>query len=124
MNLKQTIELNWNDPEAVPDVELGTERMFIISVYSHHTGKNHEFPAYYQNRPFDAEKALSVEPPDWTLYNDDEAVNSVGWVELKEHYEYDGFYEGINFNAQYKLMGWSEFKIPSPFGDAPKAAAL
>lgn len=104
--------LKWNRPEAIPDVELGCETLFWIAVHLGSSNKQHVFLAHYQNRPvtFD-EDGYPLE--DWALTNEDGGeFGSVGWVSRREHNDFDGYYEELTFNDEYKLLGWAEYVPP------------
>ena len=99
-------KLKWNHPEVVPDVKEGTEKLFWIAVYSDYTKKDHVHLAYYQNRPIKEDSDDCLEGPDG------ETIESVGWVESKEHEYYDSYFLPIHFSEQYRLFGWAKYKPP------------
>ena len=104
--------INWNPPESVPDVPEGEEKLFWITTASKETGfKPHVSLAHYQNVPLKVDE--DGNPIDDCFYNPDgEPIESIGWVEQYEHYEFNRFYEGIVFNDDYRLLGWAECQPP------------
>jgi len=115
MTTPQPPIVKWNDPNAVPEVKLGTEKLYWIAIYSEHSKKEHVFTAHYQNRPLieDEDGELTPECEDWALENDyDGFISCVGWVKDRAHPDYDHFWELIDFSDQYRLLGWAEFEAP------------
>ena len=106
-------EKKWNPPESVPDVPEGEERLYWIATSSKETGfKPHVRLAHYQNVPLKVDE--NGDPIGDCFYNPDgEPIESIGWVEQYEHYEFNRFYEGIAFNEDYRLLGWSEYHPPA-----------
>jgi hypothetical protein len=102
---------DWNEPDSIPSVAKGTEDLFWVAVDSRHSGKVHVFMAYYQNRPLEYhEDGVLV---DDALYDTNgDPVDSVGWVDCKEHYEFDDYYTPLSFDDDYKLLGWKECLVP------------
>lgn len=109
--------LEWNEPESVPYVALGSEKLCWIAVSAVQplkncadveTFKTYAFLANYQNRPI-----IDELDEDWQLYNSDgERVHSVGWVTNKSHHEFQNYYETIKFGSGYKFLGWAEYEPP------------
>ncbi len=112
------MELNWQKSDVIPVVDKGSEKQFWVAVEI--KGKhlpNDEFVtflAHYQNRPFDQEAydKDEHEDDDCLVTLDGEYVSSVGWVSARSHVEFDNYYEPINFNPDYKLVGWAEYEAP------------
>jgi len=98
--------VSWRSPKTVPEVEVGTEKEYWISIYSAYAGEELTFLAMYQNRPLSEGEELE------TPYG--EAIESIGWVTCKSHYEFDDFYEEIQFDDKYILTGWAEYTPPNP----------
>ena len=42
-----------------------------------------------------------------------EPIDSVGWVDAKQHAEFDHYWEQITFNNNYELLGWAEYTPPT-----------
>jgi len=100
---------NWNSPESTPVVPIGTEKQYWIAIKTSE-GKECVFIAHYQNRP------LADEGDDeaYELIDlDGEPIESVGWVDCKEHSEFDNYYTPISFNEHYELLGWAECIAPT-----------
>lgn len=105
------MNVEWNEPESIPCVAKGGQQLFWIAVDSQHTGETHVFLAYFQNRPLELDK--EGEPSDDTLHDPDgEPINSVGWVDCKQHHDFDDFYTPLLFDESYKLLGWAEYEPP------------
>lgn len=106
--IKESLKLKWNKPDSIPVVELGSEKQFWIAVECH--GQIRVLEALYQNRPEFDEKG---EIYDFALTSENgEGVESIGWVENKNHYEFDDFYEPIVFSESCVLLGWAEYSTP------------
>lgn len=113
MTTPQPPIVKWNDPNTVPEVKLGTEKLYWIAV------KNpmgvYVFTAHYQNRPITTDETGNPvgDCDSWALTSPDgDYVHSVGWVDCKSHSEFDDYYEGLEFNNDYKLLGWAEYHAP------------
>jgi len=105
--------IKWNNPGTVPNVEKGKEELFWIAVESPHSSSPHVFLAYYQNRPLEFDDEDEEYPLGDVLYNTEgEAIESIGWMDCKQHYDFDDYYSPIEFNDQYKLLGWAEYTPP------------
>ena len=105
--------VNWNSPETVPNVKLGEEELYWIAVESERG--IFVFSAYYQNRPLitNEDGELLDGCDDWVLSNEyDGEIESVCWVHNRLHLEYDHYWEKINFDHEYKLLGWAEYDTP------------
>ncbi|MBM7070924.1 hypothetical protein JQC92_02560 [Shewanella sp. 202IG2-18] len=119
---QRTRRNKWNKPDTVPNVEKGEEKLFWIAVKSEflnpHTKrvefKTITFLAHYQNRPleYDANEEL-IERDDYLIDIDGCPIGSVGWVENKRHCEFEDFYEKIDFNKNYQLLGWANYQAPN-----------
>lgn len=105
------MNVEWNTPESVPDVEKGTEKEFWVAVRSEHAEKDLVLVAHYQNRPleFDDDGEASG---DFLTTPDGEPHHSVGWVLRTEHEDFDGFYTAFQFSEKYCLLGWAEYVPP------------
>lgn len=106
------MNVEWNAPEATPEVKKGTEKEFWVAVYSEHSGENRVFIAHYQNRPVDLDDDGAPLADDFLTTPDGEPHHSVGWVLRTEHEDYDGFYTACQFSEQYRLLGWAEYEPP------------
>jgi len=111
--------INWQQPETIPTVALGTEKQFWVAVKIHRASTSREdnpektvtFLAQYQNRPY--KEGDEDENGDEALVSTDgEYVASVGWVTCQSHCEFDNYYEPLEFNDSYKLLGWAEYIAP------------
>lgn len=109
----QKMKVNWNNPKSTPDVEKGTEKLCWLAVKAE-SRPPVVFLAHYQNRPLELDE--DGEPLDECncLSNcDGEYIESIGWVDCKEHYEFDNFYTPLSFNKDYRLLAWAECKTPT-----------
>lgn len=100
----------WNSKDTAPDVEIGTEVEYWIAVKT--PEKVYTFIALYQNKPLRLDE--EGEPlDDWCLHDDcGKPLDSVGWVSSKVHYEYDDYFEKLDFHEEYELLGWTEYTPP------------
>lgn len=105
--------ITWYKPEELPEVELGTETEYWIAVQSKYKDKPLVFLALYQNRPLRHDNDGDLIEDDWQIVSPDgDPWHSVGWVEDKAHCDFDSFYESIDFNDDYQLLGWAEYQPP------------
>ena len=109
------IKVDWKAPDTLPEIPEGTEEHFWLAVEVTKPNKPVEIKTFlgqYQNRPLNqnAEVPLGDEEP--LVNTDGDPVSSVGWVACQSHYDFDNFYEFINFSDEYKLMGWAEYEAP------------
>ena len=108
---KHDSKTEWHKPHLVPAIKKGTEGLFWVAVRN---GQNkvYVFDALYQNRPLETDD--DGEPlDDGCLINvDGEPIESIGWVHNQQHSEFDNFYQPIDFNEHYELLGWAECKTP------------
>lgn len=114
MTTPQPPIVKWNDPNTVPEVELGTEEKYWIAVETK-SGIN-VFEVLYQNRPLlqDEDGDANDECADWALNGEDGGyVSSVGWVQNQAHYEYSDFYVPLGLCEDCKLLGWAEYQAPA-----------
>lgn len=109
--------VTWNKPDTVPVVELGTEELCWIVVEIKNSPieqKQFTLLAHYQNRPRRTDEEGEVIEFDWSIYNrDSEVIDSVGWVENKVHCDFADYYDAIDFNDDFVLLGWAEFASPA-----------
>lgn len=118
--LEKFASIKWQSPGSVPDVQLGGEKLFWLAVKSVRGGVEHEavYLANYLNKPkvYNDKGDLTDECIDWLLTNDweEEGIDAVGWFDSKAHPDYENWYEPINFNEDYVLLGWAEYNAP-PF---------
>ena len=108
------MQVQWNSPDSTPSVDIGTEELFWLAIQSKKSDGTKYIivrSALYQNRPLiEDEEGFR---PGWTLIDPDcEHIDSVGWVDVTNHYEFDDFYEPIYFDDYYKLLGWAEYCTP------------
>jgi hypothetical protein len=109
------MELNWQRPETTPEVEKGSELLFWLAVETkapitassiERQKRVHTFLAFYQNRPLD------IDDEDCLVGPDGEPHESIGWVLDKQHDYFDSYYMPVEFNDEYKLVGWAEYTPP------------
>lgn len=105
-------EVKWNEADKTPDVAKGEEVPYWIAV-KNDKGKVYVFMAYYQNRPLEIDNNGEI-INNYTLYDiNGDPVGSDGWVDPKKHVDFDEFWEQINFNEHYELLGWAEYVPPT-----------
>lgn len=105
------IPIKWNSPESIPEVKEGTEDLFWIAVVNDKK-KQIVFLAYYQNRPLETDEDGDPANDDYLININGDPIDSVGWVDCKEHSEFDNFYTKLDFDESYKLLGWAEYDPP------------
>lgn len=111
--MNNCINVIWNAPDAIPEVQKGSEKQFWIATLSKCTGKQHVYLAQYQNRPLEYDEHGELLSDDYLVSPDGEPHESVGWVSSKQHAEFDEYYELISFNDDYQLLGWAEYQPPT-----------
>lgn len=118
----KSLEPEWKSPETTPTVKIGEELLFWVAVEVNKINPHPQpklvekrivtFLAYYQNRPL-SEIDDTDDMPDWTLSDECGGyVGSIGWVDNKAHHDFEDFYEPLDFNEHYKLVGWAEHTPP------------
>ena len=114
-------DLKWELPLELPQVRNGTEKEFWVAVQITQVDTSEfkivTYLAQYQNRPLILDDDDEPTTDDYLTNTDGEPMESIGWVTCKCHYEFEDFYEAIEFNADYKLIGWAEYTPPEFKGD-------
>ena len=106
----------WNSPNIAPT----SEKMFLVAIqHTYYRQSTNEhivstlvFNAQYVNRPLEVDS--NGEPTnDHHFVNDDgEPIEAIGWYSVKEHSEFDNYYEPLQFYEDYVLLGWAEYQVP------------
>ena len=112
------MNIEWQKPTVIPEVKIGDDVEFWIAVETQRPDKPKEiitFLAIYQNRPLEHDDDGELISDDYLVTPDGDPHESIGWVTCKSHYEFDDFYESIEFNEKYKLLGWAVYTPPSFF---------
>ncbi|WP_351122667.1 hypothetical protein [Shewanella sp. T24-MNA-CIBAN-0130] len=109
----KSLKPDWQPPESIPRVEIGAENEFWIAVHSKLANKNYVYLAIYQNRPLLLNENGDPLNDDFLVNVDGDPHESIGWVTNKNHYEFDDFYEAIDFNDDYHLLAWAEYQPPA-----------
>jgi hypothetical protein len=104
-------KIEWNKPHLVPSIKKGTEKLCWLAVRN---GQNkvYVFDALYQNRPLKTDDNGEYLSDDYLVNDSDEPIESIGWVHNQQHSEFDNFYQPIEFNEHYELLGWAECEKP------------
>ncbi len=113
--------MKWNSPEKLPEVQLWSEKQFWIAVKFQPSGRVLTYSAYYLNRPLIEGEELEnrIENQDIFCSESGEPIHMVGWANWGKHYDYDDFYEMINFHESCELVGWAEYTPPVFTGIGP-----
>lgn len=87
--------------EGVPFVQEGESKEIFVTVERSHNGKRYSFTAQYLNAML--------------LCSDyQEPAEHTGWYSVKEHSDYDGWYEPlITLSTGDKVIAWME--VPEPY---------
>jgi hypothetical protein len=86
--------------ERLPDVPEGDEQEVIVCVQRAHNGKRYVFSARYLNK--------------FPLFcGDEEPLLATGWHDVKEHADYDGWYEPLSLSDGDEIVGWQPLP-PAP----------
>ena len=108
------IILEWKKPCETPIVKRGSEECFWLAVEIKRANKEPSivtFLGQYQNRPYQNGDE-EIYGDEYLVNTDGEYVDSVGWVTCQSHYEFDNYYELIQFSDTYRLLGWAYYKPP------------
>lgn len=111
------IKVKWEDPDAIPDVAIGSEDFFWVATKHRLTDRVSVFLALYQNRPVELDD--DGEPNDsydGLVDLDGEYVHSVGWVLNQAHAEFDNYYTPMDFSGLWRLVGWAKYAPPEYTG--------
>lgn len=113
-----SIKKEWFAPFITPLVPMGTESLFWLAIESNYCGKSRSFVrlAHYQNRPLELDDGGESTSDDHLVNTDGEPLESIGWVNVNEHYDFEDYYSKIEFNDEYKLVAWAYVHTP----DYPK----
>lgn len=114
MNTQQTI-VNWNKPSETPQVEVGTTKEFWIAVESRYPNRQvrqYVFCAQYVNMPVYIDDEGEPNTDDYLVTVDGEPFHAVGWHSVKNHADFDNYYEPLTFNEEYVLLGWADYIKP------------
>ena len=106
----------WHRPSITPLVSVGTESLFWIA--TKRTDNEGEVShnvrlAHYQNRPLELDGEGNPTSDDNLFNIDGDAIESIGWVEDNEHYEFENYYSPIEFNEHYELVAWAYVHVPT-----------
>lgn len=106
----------WQLPDAIPEVEVGTEEKYWIAVRRLDRDreiKDYVFLAYYMNRPVPSNEPEDDYAPDWVFHDSNgDAIDAIGWHSELSHPEFSEYYEPITFDDSYQLLGWAEYQPP------------
>lgn len=110
-----SIKNEWFTPSITPLVPMGTESLFWLAIESIHNGKTHKVVrlAHYQNRPLEVDENGDPTSDDHLVDADGQPIESIGWVNANEHYDFEDYYSVIEFNEEYKLVAWSYVHTPT-----------
>ncbi len=106
----------WYKPSITPLVPVGTESLFWIATKrTHNEGEvTHNVRlAHYQNRPLEVDSDGEPTRDDHLVGVDGDAIESIGWVNDNEHYEFDNYYSPIEFNDKFELVAWAYVHPPA-----------
>lgn len=112
MNIKPVVE--WHSPEEIPDVPKNTTKNFWIAVEypTEREDRTLVFTAQYVNMPLELDEngeSLNVEQ---FVDHSGDPMEAVGWYDLQVHVDYPEYYDSLDFNENYKLLGWAEYDKP------------
>lgn len=95
--------MNWiKCSDHLPQVDEGDAKEIFVTVERAHNGKRYSFTAQYLNQL-----------PLYCDYDDGSVLHS-GWYSVKEHADYDGWYEPlIDESTGDKVVAWME--VPAPY---------
>ena len=108
--------VDWQSPETIPVVPKYGIEVFWLAVEATIKGEKQivVFDALYINKPLEYENSDDEEPldSDYHVDLDGHPIQAIGWHRALEHEEFSNYYEQINFNDDYVLLGWGEYLKP------------
>lgn len=116
MNIKPVVD--WKSPETTPSVPKGETKTFWLAVGSSIRGefRTFVFDAQYVNKPLEyAEDDIGCECPlddECFVTSDGDPIECIGWFDVRNHQDFDNYYEPLSFNEDYTLLGWAEYEKP------------
>lgn len=106
----------WRSPNEVPPVKKFEKELFWIAVRHQRSAdkdpKHAVFLAHYINKPLEFDEYDEPIDPDPHVNEDGDYVKAVGWHNEYDHHDFSGYYQPIEFNDQYQLLGWAEYVPP------------
>ena len=110
----------WNDPKLTPTIPLNSEKTFWVAIQStnyssstnEQTVKQVVFDAQYVNRPLEIDSDGEPTNDDHFVNEDGEPIETIGWYSVKEHSDFNGYYEPLELGDDYVLLGWAEYQAP------------
>lgn len=112
---QQQIIVNWHSPEEIPFVSKGESTEFWIATErKDRNGKliTSVYCAQYTNMPVSFDEDGEPDTDYHLVSEDGEAISAVGWYSVKNHYDFDDYYDPISFNEDLKLLGWTDYIKP------------
>ncbi|UTZ44524.1 hypothetical protein [Vibrio campbellii] len=114
--------VTWQAPDIKPVVAKDESKLFWVA--TRRKGKSDEWAspvvwlAQYVNKPL--EYADDYEEGDepinsYLVTECGEPFEAIGWFDIKNHAEFDNYYEQISFNERFELLGWAEYLPPQIF---------
>ena len=120
------LSVDWQSPDTIPTVKKGESLECWVAVestprtYSLENGspvdkdpRVHTFIAQYVNKPVQVDDNGDTDTDDYLVTADGEPWPAVGWFSIKNHADFDDYYEALEFNDRYKLLGWANYTPPS-----------
>lgn len=132
MNTVPTVK--WQAPDNKPVVKADEYELFWMATRSKNCHGEWNEPivrlAQYVNKPLVyAEDHEEGDEPinSYLITVDGEPFEAIGWFDIKNHAEFDDYYEPIVFREGFELLGWAEYAPPEfkvsglTLGEASKA---
>ena len=118
--------VNWQPPESTPVVEKGESLECWLAVevktksFSKEDGKPQEagtrivtFISQFVNKPVVVDDNGDTDTDDYLVSVDGDPWSAVGWHSIKNHADFDDYYEPLAFSDSYKLLGWAYYTPPA-----------
>lgn len=112
---EQEAIVKWHKPEETPSVTKGESKEFWIA--TERKDRNGKLTtsvtcAQYTNMPVNFDDNGEPDTDYHLVSEDGEAISAVGWHSVKNHYDFDDYYEPLSFDDSYKLLGWANYIKP------------
>lgn len=111
--------VDWQSPDSVPDVPKDETETFWVAVeFTRGNGETSRcvYDAQFVNKPVEFDEEGEPLSDDYFVTEDGDPVSAVGWHSLKEHADFDGYYDPLPFSDDYVLLGWAVYEKPDFIG--------
>lgn len=115
-----TVNVDWQNPKQIPDVPKGETKEFWVAAkrtYEDLNGLAFEevtvFTAQYVNMPVNIDENGETDTDDYLVDIDGDPLSAVGWFSVKDHNDFDNYYEPLFYTDEHVLLAWAEYTKPT-----------